>query len=195
MNTIEQNISRIIEKEIFVNASTFVADMQATELCDRLPNTFEKLIECSVKDDWREPVIEAVQDITPAGLFDLCEYMVIDLYTKDGRIVTDTLAETIDHDNVDRSPVIKAIEDGDQWQDVGEYLSLDPFTVEALQHWLVSDWLAEKLERVGALIAVDVMGFNIWGRTECGQSLEYDSTLKAVAKLIESDLNDVMGRD
>ena len=62
----------------------------------------------------------------------------------------------------------------------------DPITQEVFQHWLVSDYLAERLEEIGAPVARDVLGLNIWGRTECGQSLHYDHHLNQVAALIES---------
>ena len=55
---------------------------------------------------------------------------------------------------------------------------------EALQHWLVSDWLADQLEDVSALVARDVLGFEIWGRTECGQGLDQDSDLSRVADAV-----------
>lgn len=195
MNTIEQNIKRIIDQEIFTNASTMVADLSTADLSETMPNLCELLTACSVSDDWETPVRDALSDITPGGLADVCGFLGVDLQTKDGEIVTDEMAETIDHDAVDRSAVIAHIEESNQWSEVGEYLSLDPETIEALQHWLVSDWLAERLERIGALISQDVLGFNIWGRTDCGQSLEMNSDLRKVAELVERDLQDIMGRD
>jgi len=64
------------------------------------------------------------------------------------------------------------------WDDAGD----EPPRIEALQHWIVSEWLADKLEANGALVARDVLGFDIWGRTDCGQSLTYNSDLQVVAR-------------
>ena len=51
----------------------------------------------------------------------------------------------------------------------------------------MSDWLADKLESIGACVARDVMGFEVWGRTECGQSLTMDSDINKVAELLGYD--------
>ena len=56
---------------------------------------------------------------------------------------------------------------------------------EVLQHWIVSDWLAEKLENAGEPVARDVAGVNIWGRTCCGQSIDMDGAILNLARSIE----------
>lgn len=40
---------------------------------------------------------------------------------------------------------------------------------EALEFWIVSDWLAGKLEDHGELVTKDFLGLTIWGRTTSGQ--------------------------
>lgn len=158
--TIEQTVERIIEQEIFVNASTMVTDLAGC--ADILPNTMDNLMDCMGAPDYSEPpgnytvYLENGEGWTFAESDDLMPYQ----YT-----YYDTEEEAI-----------RAA-----WEDSGE----EPEMQEALQFWLVSDWLADKLEEVGAPLARDVLGFNVWGRTECGQSLTMDSTLHAVAKLIK----------
>lgn len=57
---------------------------------------------------------------------------------------------------------------------------------EVFEWWLISDWLARRLEEIGAVILKSPYG-TWWGREECGQSLVYDSNINAVAaKLINS---------
>ena len=70
----------------------------------------------------------------------------------------------------------------------------EPPTQEALEHWIVSDWLADKLEEIGACIDHDVYGLCIWGRTETGQSLTMDSDLKAVKELVDWQIEQAMNR-
>lgn len=152
--TIEQIIERIIEQEIFVNASTMV-----TDLCDEGSHWSEHLVDCMGAPDYSEP---------PEGY--AVDYQGPYGYTwadDEGNAATDF--ETQDE-------AIRAA-----WEDSGE----EPEIQEALQFWLVSDWLADKLEQAGAPLARDVLGFNVWGRTECGQSLTMDGTLHAVAALIK----------
>jgi len=64
----------------------------------------------------------------------------------------------------------------------------DSEIIEALEHYFVSDWLARKLADIEAPVSVDVLGcYNIWGRTETGQSLTMDSALNAVAEMLMKD--------
>lgn len=51
---------------------------------------------------------------------------------------------------------------------------------EVFEWWLVSDWLAGKLEEIGGVILKSDYG-TWWGREECGQSLTMDSNINAVA--------------
>lgn len=62
----------------------------------------------------------------------------------------------------------------------------EPPIQEVMQFWLVSDWLAEELGAIGAPVARDILGFNVWGRTECGQALTMDYHLNQVANALVS---------
>lgn len=166
MNT-DQIIERIIEQEIYCNASTFVADLQATELVDQLPDTFEKILECSAGPDYSE----APDGYRLTGGSCVLNGAKETFYGFDNS-ETDSIGEGYHSE----AEALRAA-----WGDSGD----EPPRIEALQHWLVSDWLADKLEQVGALVTQDLMGFNVWGRTECGQSLTMDSDLHKVAALIK----------
>eukprot|EP00919_Chromeraceae_sp_WS-2016_P055234 GHVR01131228.1.p1 GENE.GHVR01131228.1~~GHVR01131228.1.p1 ORF type:complete len:126 (+),score=15.80 GHVR01131228.1:960-1337(+) len=54
--------------------------------------------------------------------------------------------------------------------------------IEALEHWLVSDWLADKLESKGEMILKDFMGLTIWGRTTSGQAIYCDGVMQEIAE-------------
>ena len=51
---------------------------------------------------------------------------------------------------------------------------------EVFEWWLVTDWLADKIEALGGVIIKSDYG-TWWGREECGQALTMDSTIKSVA--------------
>lgn len=55
---------------------------------------------------------------------------------------------------------------------------------EALEFWIVTNWLADKLEKQGELITNDFMGFNIWGRTTSGQAISMDYVMEKIAKTV-----------
>lgn len=66
------------------------------------------------------------------------------------------------------------------WNDCGE----EPPSIEAATWFIVSERLAEHLEAIGALVARDVFGLCIWGRTDGGTALEDNGDLWAVAQVI-----------
>lgn len=55
--------------------------------------------------------------------------------------------------------------------------------IEVCQHWLVSDWLADKLEDQGERVA-RVAGLQIWGRRTCGQGIGQDYVMQEIAKAL-----------
>ena len=61
-------------------------------------------------------------------------------------------------------------------------IDIDNFTEpeEALEHWIVSDWLADKLEAYGELITKDFLGLTIWGRTCSGQAIMLDWVISKI---------------
>jgi len=61
-------------------------------------------------------------------------------------------------------------------------IDIDNFTEpeEALEHWIVSGWLADKLEEYGELITKDFLGLTIWGRTCSGQAIMLDYVISKI---------------
>lgn len=57
-----------------------------------------------------------------------------------------------------------------------ERCDIDPEFNEALEHWLVSSWLYDKLETRGEMVT-EFKGLRIWGRTTSGQSISIDSVI------------------
>lgn len=57
---------------------------------------------------------------------------------------------------------------------------LDPYQCEAYEHWIVSDWLADKLEAKGEMIVRDFLGLTIWGRTTSGQAIYIDGVIEEI---------------
>ena len=65
------------------------------------------------------------------------------------------------------------------WEDSGE----EPPKKEALEFWIVSKWLFDKLASIEAPVS-EVQGLYVWGRTESGQCLSTDSHLNEVAEML-----------
>jgi hypothetical protein len=65
----------------------------------------------------------------------------------------------------------------DTWRDACESDGIDPYDREVYEHWLVSDWLAEKGEKVDK----DFAGMTIWARTTTGQAIYADAVIEQIA--------------
>ena len=50
---------------------------------------------------------------------------------------------------------------------------------EALEHWIVSDWLGKRLLEQGEMV-IDFMDLTIWGRTTSGQAIYIDSVIEDI---------------
>lgn len=57
---------------------------------------------------------------------------------------------------------------------------LDYEYTEALEYWVVSSWLAEKLAEKGESIA-EVCGLTVWGRCTSGQAISLDGVISKIA--------------
>ena len=55
----------------------------------------------------------------------------------------------------------------------------EDYPEEALEHWLVSDWLGKRLLEQGEMV-IDFMGLTIWGRTTSGQAICIDSVIEDI---------------
>lgn len=167
MIKVDEVINRIIEREILVNASQMVNQLSDGGLCLNSASFGELYSECLERPDYSEPpegfTIERASGRAEIDNGDSPAYYWIDEDGETSESVFDTEEQAIRN----------------AWDEIGD--QPDGFE-EALEHWIVSDWLAEKLQMNDAMICRDVLGFNVWGRAETGQSLTMDSEIIEVAK-------------
>lgn len=71
------------------------------------------------------------------------------------------------------------------WQEACEADDIEPYDREVFEHWIVSDWLADKLAEKGEKVDKDFAGLTVWARTTTGQSIAIDSVIESIV----SDLN------
>jgi hypothetical protein len=91
-------------------------------------------------------------------------------------IVADLVDEAADHARQLAEENLCNLDD-DECREICEAARLEPYTREAYEHWLVSDWLADKLEEKGEMIARDLHGLTVWGRTTTGQAIYMDGVI------------------
>ena len=66
-------------------------------------------------------------------------------------------------------------------EDACEQSGIEPHDREVFEHWIVSDWLADRLETRGEKVDRDFLGLVVWARTTTGQVICMDSILEAIA--------------
>jgi len=65
-------------------------------------------------------------------------------------------------------------------QRVCEWNDIDPYQREVYEHWIVSDWLADRLAEKGEKVDKDFAGLIVWARTTTGQGIANDSVIVAI---------------
>lgn len=71
------------------------------------------------------------------------------------------------------------------WEDLCNDLDIEPYYREVFEHWIVSDWLADKLSEKGEKVDKDFAGMTVWARTTTGQAIYGDWVIEQIA----ADLN------
>lgn len=103
------------------------------------------------------------------------------------------LADALElHDAKDIAELEALCRDCSDAQDICDLERLDPHEREIFEHWIVSDWLAEMLERLGERVSYDLHGLTVWGRTTTGQAIKLDYTIEQVAELAQRDYESVV---
>ena len=65
----------------------------------------------------------------------------------------------------------------DDWEDLCNEQNIDPYEREAFEHWIVTDWLGERLTEKGETVR-ELMGLTIWARGTTGQVIAHDSVIE-----------------
>ncbi len=68
------------------------------------------------------------------------------------------------------------------WEYACNEIDIEPYTNDALEHYIVTDWLANELESRGEMINRDFLGLTIWGRACSGQGILLDAVMVEITK-------------
>lgn len=63
------------------------------------------------------------------------------------------------------------------WESVCSEDGISPYEMEVFEHWIVSGWLADRLEAKGEAICRDLAGLTVWGRCTTGQAIYIDRVI------------------
>lgn len=161
---VEKIADRIVEQDVICCVSMMVHKIASkSEVAQKLEIPEDEIMSIMEKPDFDE---------VPDG------YSVdYDSMTDGWSWLRDDDGAGCDYDLGTEEEAIKAA-----WEDSGE----EPPMREALEHWVVSEWLADKLEEEGEMVCRDFLGLTIWGRTTSGQSISMDYVIHKIAEKLHA---------
>lgn len=132
---------------------------------------YEELMAIGAREDYQEALEEHAKMLRREDLVavvldhdaDVCEMAEMtdaDVLDEVHRIISEDLSE-------------------DERRELADEWSVEPYQIEALEHWVVSDWLARQLEQREQMVA-RFGGVWIWGRTTSGQSIALDGCICSI---------------
>ena len=157
----QRAVGKLVDREVHYCVSHLIS-----ELAQHVVGDYDDdILNVCISDDWKEPATDHTANLDRDECVEWLEGIGIECVDSES---VETLREAIDAN----------INDGTiDAQEFCEYHGLDPYTNEAYEHWIVSDWLAGKLEAAGEMVARDIYGLTIWGRRTTGQSILLDAVL------------------
>lgn len=170
----------LVEREIRDCASQLVSFLlQNSEALEKDGYNYDEIYSLSYSSDWETPAREAgwvTEDETS-------EFSKVRASAGNEEGVTFSRMEDG-----------KAVEfsDAETWRELCDENNIYSDESEIYEHWIVSDWLGEKLSDNGHPVS-ELLGFTIWGRGTTGQSILLDSVIGRIAsemEILEGQRND-----
>lgn len=120
-----------------------------------------------VQEDWETSALEAICALPREQLQELLEQ-------NECHIAAD------DTPNMLATTYLQHLKQHGSLQDFCYANHVDPQQNEIYEHWIVSEWLANRLEDRGEVIERDFYGLTIWGRACTGQAILLDSVICSI---------------
>jgi len=120
-----------------------------------------------VQDDWETPALEAIRALPREQLQELLE-------ENDFPIDADETSDMLTR------IYLQFLKQQGSLREFCDANRVDPEQNEVYEHWIVSEWLAGRLEDHGEVIERDFYGLTIWGRTCTGQAILLDDVICSI---------------
>lgn len=156
-----KSIDDLVAREVYYNVTELVFKIYIEEI-DEWSHVFSQ-------PDWENAAFEYINH--EMSETDLRDY----LYTLDEDV---SHIPTGELDSLRKRLLL--LLDRDRFQEFSLEFDLEPEYYEVFEFWLISDWLARKLEAKGEIITFDFYGLTIWGRTTTGQSISLDNVISEI---------------
>lgn len=167
-------LRRLIDREVVQNVSMLVSHFQQNpEALDGSDYDYDELLSLCERRDYLEAALNHVDDMDRGDVIDALnatfEDADEDASTAELRVALRTALNDADLDLV---------------REFCDDQGVDPEICEVLEHWVVSEWFAEKLAEKGEATG-ELFGLTIWGRTCSGQAILLDGVVEGIAKDME----------
>lgn len=144
----------LVRREVHYCVSSLVSEM--ARYADNGPIGEQAYDLCAPVEDYEEAAREAGWDFNP----------------EHGTFFKRVRGHAVGYDNTQISA-------GD-WVGLCCLENIEPYDREVYEHWIVSDWLADKLIERGEKVDKDFAGMTIWARTTTGQAIYCDHVIEQI---------------
>jgi hypothetical protein len=162
----QRAVGELVQREVLYCVSGLVFEI-GREKSDEWFHLF-------VQEDWQTPVREAIPDLPREKLLEF-------LGENEGAMSADSTTAALS------SACLRHLESEGSWQDFCHANDLEPQRNEIYEHWIVSDWLARRLEERGEVIERDFYGLTVWGRACTGQAILLDGVICSIYDELHKD--------
>jgi DNA repair exonuclease SbcCD ATPase subunit len=176
-------LGQLVEREVVHCCSTMVYELNRMEtdfseelldLCSKTADLSEEIEELEEQIEDLEAEIEEQDEATDELEEDLAEFVPSEFDTKEYRLTCEAHTKSI-NDASDMRDRLAAMQSklADLEDENGQ-------EQEALEHWIVTRWLADKLADKGEITG-ELFDFHIWGRQTSGQAIALDTVIAEIA--------------
>jgi len=166
------SINEFVDREVVYNCSSLISGLVETDT----GKWFDELMSICRQEDYKTAALEDGWTVMERS--DGIKVIMKGEFIYDPQSnVVDQLDQVVSIDYEDYE--IDDEDDQDIWEALCEYERIDPYN-QALEHWIVSDWLADKLLEHNEMISKDIYGLTVWGRCCTGQAIAADYVIQQI---------------
>lgn len=160
---------KFVDREVVECVSMLVSEIAEKAEC--FPDYQEDLCGAFEVPDYEASIENHVADMDRDECIEYLEGLSIECRDDE---TTETLRAAV---------VANAIEEGAEYF-CNEH-SIDIEFSEIFEHWIITEWLADKLEAKGEKVLRDFFGLTIWGRACTGQAILLDPVISEICDEME----------
>ena len=178
--------SQFVNREVIYCASVLVYELARKaehfqDYEDELYGAFQGNPDCeeaATDEGWKKITVEPGEII---GYQDISETTLETIRRNDENFVKGEIDEETG------KFIIEELSDAENWQELCDEQNIDAYEYapEIYEHWIVTDWLANKLENRGHKVLRDFFGLTIWCRATTGQAISLDSVISEICEEME----------